>query len=117
MAGVSDESCTVQGLLYFVKQNEETLSYYFAKYKNMVCYHLIDMNTSILLVESQVILNCITGFKSKNILKYAIQGEKVQCTWCAWRASVSKSLVQIHPQTGNADPYYLFDYSNMENIN
>ena len=35
------------------------------------------MNTFILLVESQVILNFITGFKSKNILK-CIQIEYVQ---------------------------------------
>ena len=36
----------------------------------------VDMNTSILLVESQVILNRITGFKSKNILKWAFQDKK-----------------------------------------
>ena len=36
------------------------------------------MNTSILLVESQLILNRITGFKSKNILKCAVQGENAQ---------------------------------------
>ena len=37
-------------------------------YKCLYCivfYHLVYMNTSILLVESQVILNRITGFKSK----------------------------------------------------
>ena len=36
------------------------------------------MNTSILLVESQVILNRITGFKSKNILNLRIQGKNAQ---------------------------------------
>ena len=62
-------------------------------------YHLVDMNASILLVESQVILNCITGFKSKNILRCAFKAKmrKAQCAWCVWRACVSKVL----PQTGN----------------
>ena len=67
------------------------------------------------LVESQVILNRITGFKSKNILKCAFKAKtrRAQCAWCVWRACVSKAL----PQTGNTVPYYLFDYGNMENIN
>ena len=39
-------------------------------------YHLVYMNTSILLVESQVILNRITGFKSKNILKCAFKAKR-----------------------------------------
>ena len=72
------------------------------------------MNTSILLVESQEILNRIMGFKSKNILKCAFEGKtrKAQCAWCIWRACVSKAL----RQTGNTVPYYLFDYGNTENI-
>ena len=79
------------------------------------CYHLVDMNTSILLVESQVILNCITGFKSKNILECAFKAKtcKAQCAWCIWLACVSKVL----PQTGHTVACYLFDYGNMENIN
>ena len=36
------------------------------------------MNTSILLVESQVILNHITGFKSKNILKCTFKAKTRQ---------------------------------------
>ena len=40
-------------------------------------YNLVDMNTSILFVESQAILNRITGFKSKNIL-VRIQGKNAQ---------------------------------------
>ena len=68
------------------------------------------MNTSIPLVESQVILNRITDFKSKNILKCAFKAKtrKAQCEGCVWRACVSKAL----PQTGNTVPYYLFDYGN-----
>ena len=78
-------------------------------------YHLVYMNTSILLVESQVILNRITGFKSKNILKceFKAKTRRAQCAWSVWRACVSKAL----PQTGNTVPYYLFDYGNTENIN
>ena len=62
-------------------------------------YHLVYMNTSILLVESQVISNRITGFKSKNILKCAFKAKtrRAQCAWCVWRACVPKAL----PQTGN----------------
>ena len=73
------------------------------------------MNTSILLVENQVILNRITGFMTKNILKctFKVKMRRVQCAWCVWRACVSKAL----PQMGNTVPYYLFDYGNMENIN
>ena len=60
-------------------------------------YHLVDMNTSIPLVESQVIWKRITGFKSNNILKCAFKAKtpKVQCAWCVWRACVSKSVAQI----------------------
>ena len=78
-------------------------------------YHLVDMNTSTLSVESQVILNPIPGFKSKNILKCAFKAKtwKAQCAWCIWRTCVSKAL----PQTGNTVPYYLFDYGNTEIIN
>ena len=78
-------------------------------------YHLVYMNTSILLVERQVILNRITGFKSKNIPKCAFKAKtrRAQCAWCIWCACVSKVL----PQTGNTVPYYLFDYGNTENIN
>ena len=68
------------------------------RYHDNKTYHLVDMNTSIILVESQVILNRITvqhyltfdqydgsqvilnritGFKSKNI-KCAVQGENAQ---------------------------------------
>ena len=69
---------------------------------NILIYQLVDMNTSILLVESQVILNRITGFKSKNILKCAFKTKtsKTQCARCVWRAFVSKAL----PQTGNTVP-------------
>ena len=85
------------------------------KYSSIYHYHLVDINTSILLVESQVILNRISGFKSKNILKCAFKAKtrKAQCEWCVWRACVSKAL----PQTGNTVPYYLFDHGNTENIN
>ena len=42
-------------------------------------YHfLVDLNASILLVESQVILNRITSFKSKNILKCAFKAKNAQ---------------------------------------
>ena len=51
------------------------------------------MDSSILLVESQVILNHITGFKSTNILKSASQA-KVQCSWCVWRACVSMFILK-----------------------
>ena len=70
----------------------------------------------IVLIESQVILHHITGFKSKNIFKCAFKAKltrKAQCAWCVWRACVSKAL----PQTGNTVRYYLFDYGNTENIN
>ena len=77
------------------------------------------MNSSILLVESQVILNRIMDFKSKNIFKCSVQDENAQGAVhiMRWRVCVSKSLVQIYPQTGNTVPYYLFDYDNTENIN
>ena len=64
-------------------------------------YHLVDMNTSILLVESQIILNRITGFKSKNILKCIIQGENVHNAFGArvYRCScrfILKRVIQSH---------------------
>ena len=88
---------------------------YIPELGDMEHYHLVDMKTFILLVESQAIMNRITGFKSKNILKCAFKAEmhKAQCAWCVWRACVSKAL----PQMGNTVPYYLFDYGNMGNIN
>ena len=76
------------------------------------------MNTSIQLVESQVIFNRIMGFKSKKYPQMCIQGEIVHgavCMKCL--VPVSKSLVQIYPQAGNMALYYLFDGGNMENIN
>ena len=38
-------------------------------------YHLVDMNTFILLVKSQVIWNRITGFKSEKYPQVHIQGK------------------------------------------
>ena len=43
----------------------------FKSYKHS--YHSIDMNTSILLVKSQVILHHITVYKSRNILKCTLK--------------------------------------------
>ena len=74
---------------------------------DITIYHLEDMNTSILLVESQVILNRITGLSLKiSSSAHSRQKRKAKCAWCIWRACVSKAL----PQMGNTVPYYLFDY-------
>ena len=67
-----------------------------------ILYHLVDMNTPILLVESKVILNSITGFKSKNILKCAFKTKtcKVQCSWCidvcVYQRRALKRVIRSH---------------------
>ena len=107
-------------IIHYIQRRTIQISLYHDNYLTthwscVVLYHLVYMNTSILLVKSQVILNRITDFKSKNILRCAFKAKtrRAKCAWCIWRACVSKAL----PQTGNTVSYYLFDYGNTENIN
>ena len=72
---------------------------YFGKF---AFYHSVDMNTSILLVESWVIWNRFMGLKSKNIAKstFKVITHKTQCVRCvSVLAFIFKQVITV--------PYYL----------